>query len=190
MDLTGQVYGRLTVVRQGDTGADGDVRWECLCLCGAIKTVRARNLRDRKYPTRSCGCLRSDVSSELMSKVQHLAWEKARTGRTPRHPLYNTWASMKQRCQNPNDKRYPQYGERGIRVCDRWQSFGPFLSDMGERPQGMSLDRIDGDGDYEPSNCRWATAREQAANKTTVTELRREVAELRAQVAKLTENAL
>jgi len=148
-NLTGQRFGMLTVSKYAETRT-GKAMWHCRCRCGVEKLVSTGDLRSGK--THSCGC------GKGIANVKHgLAGTL----------LYMTWRGIKARCNNPNHKSYANYGGRGIRVCDRWSaSFEAFCADMGAKPTpAHSIDRINNDGDYEPSNCRWATPSEQETNK-------------------------
>ena len=148
----GTRFGRLVVVKRVEN--DGEMaRVECLCDCGNTTVVRTTSLRAGK--TLSCGCYGKERRGEL-----------SKTHGMHNTPTYRSYHGMIQRCYNENNSRYPQYGGRGIIVCDRWkESFENFLEDMGERPEGLTIDRKDVDGNYEKDNCRWATDAEQAANK-------------------------
>jgi hypothetical protein len=144
---TGDRYGKLVIL---DILPNRRIR--CKCDCGKITTVMNYNLPNGH--TQSCGCYQKQRASE--ASLTH--------GKTDT-PEFRTWARMKRRCQNPNHDKYRYYGGRGIKVCDRWQSFENFLEDMGEKPEGAySLDRIDPNGNYEPSNCRWADHYTQTRN--------------------------
>ena len=152
----GERFGRLTVDRYYHRPVSSS--WiDVTCDCGTRKQVRLSNLKNN---TRSCGCLRDEQTAErgrASARHGHLSGGKA-------SPTYNSFQAMKSRCQNPNDPTYRSYGGRGITVCEEWQSFDGFLDDMGTRPDGMTLDRIDPDGNYEPKNCRWSTPKEQQRN--------------------------
>lgn len=157
----GQVFGRLTVLRFSHTDNRHAV-WTCRCSCGRFIDVPANRLQSGN--TRSCGCLSVDASKARNPRI-FIKHGHARKGRLT--PEYTAWMRMNQRCGNENNPKYPDYGGRGIRVCDRWRdSFAAFLADMGPRPSANhSIDRIDVNGDYEPKNCRWATLKQQARNK-------------------------
>lgn len=157
INRTGQVFGRLTVIEQAGHDVHDCIVWTCLCECGNEVIVRGDSLKSGR--TRSCGCLNSDA--HRISGRRHGA-----AGRGNRTSEYNIWISMKQRCINPRSQAWEYYGGRGISVCDRWMnSFMDFYYDMGPKPEGLSLDRVDNDGNYEPGNCRWATKSEQTANR-------------------------
>ena len=168
LDLVGQRFGRLTVRSHAGTSAHGKSLWLCDCNCGNEATTDARCLVSGK--TTSCGCLFSEVARERLEKIrQTVPHGRLKHGHArARTPEYAVWKTMKQRC-SPTSKGYDRelYYARGIRVCARWQaSFEAFISDMGPRPSRRhSIDRIDNTGNYEPGNCRWATASEQRRNQ-------------------------
>lgn len=154
-DIIGKRFGRLVVECLGERAACGKLRYVCKCDCGKTRLVHRQMLL--KGGTKSCGCLRSEMLAERSRTHGHTTGGKSTK-------IYRVWATMIQRCTTPTDQKYYAYGARGIRVCERWMTFENFLADMGERPEGRSLDRIDNDGNYEPGNCRWATNIEQAGN--------------------------
>lgn len=149
VDLTGMKFGELTVSHSNDERSSGSVVWTCMCDCGNVTNVISGNLI--RGNTLSCGHLKGKSFTHNCSNT----------------PEYETWSGMKERCTNPNNKSYHCYGGRGITVCERWLcSFENFLSDMGFKPSSEhSLDREDTNGNYEPGNCKWSTAYEQANNR-------------------------
>lgn len=152
IDLVGEKFFRLTVLRRVESDKNGNSRWECLCKCGLKSIVYGSSLKN--FITKSCGCYAKDPSSK--ANLTH-GMTKTRTWRV--------WSGMKTRCDNKNNDNYKYYGGRGITYCERWESFGNFYKDMGERPYGMTLDRINVNGNYEPGNVKWSSPKEQANNR-------------------------
>lgn len=172
IDLTGQTFSYLTVLGVGEH-RDG-VLWRCRCVCGAETLVKGAYLKSARI--KSCGCKWSERKKRPPME-----------GAVTRHPLYAIWLSMRNRCENPQHKRYPRYGGRGLRVCASWtggevksEAFLRFVADMGPRPDGMTLDRRDNERGYDcgkcaecaeclargaSPNCRWATYVEQNNNR-------------------------
>ena len=153
----GQVFGRLQVLSEcaAKTKAGG-TQWECICSCGRRKITSGTNLATGD--TKSCGCLRTDTVVARSTKHGY-------STSTYKAKIYWVWADMIGRCHNTAHKRYKDYGGRGIFVCDKWRNFKGFIEDMGETPDGLTLDRIDNDKGYSKDNCRWATYAEQNQNR-------------------------
>jgi hypothetical protein len=149
IDLTGKRFGRWLVLalHPGRSRFGEGARWHCRCDCGGERIVRGFSLRSGR--SKSCGCFSRFTTRHGLSRTR----------------TYRVWQGIKQRCFNPQAKHYSYYGGRGITVCERWLIFENFYADMGDPPPGLSLDRIDNNGNYEPGNCRWATAAEQLANR-------------------------
>lgn len=158
IDLTGERFGRWKVISL--SGIDrGRKHWKCQCDCGAEKIVRGDVLT--RGISMSCGCLAKEINVQIRLKHGYCINQNHNGNST-----YVSWKSMKQRCYNPNTDQYHRYGALGVHVCDRWlDSFENFVADMGERPQGTTLDRINPYGNYEPNNCRWADAYVQNNNQ-------------------------
>jgi len=153
--LAGQTFDNWTVIGEAPirrTMPNGAKRcyWLCRCTCGRTREVQSTSLK--RGITSSCGCIGGIPRYELH-------------GLSKKTPEYRVWMGMRERCNNPNHAAYRYYGEKGITVCDRWDSFTAFMEDMGSRPAGMTIDRINPFGNYAPSNCRWASRKAQALNK-------------------------
>jgi len=158
VDMTGQKYGKLTCIAPGKTSRSGRY-WICECECGNRTEVLRGNLRNGF--TLSCGCHKRENN-----RHRDPTWAKhGYASKANRNPTYNSWMAMRMRCNNKNHESWEWYGGKGIKVCERWDSFSNFLEDMGERPDGKTLDRIDPDKDYSKDNCRWATPLEQTLNR-------------------------
>jgi hypothetical protein len=153
--LSGQKFGNWTVIGKKPVQKilpDGTKRiyWLCRCVCGKQREVYITSLKRGK--STSCGCVGGIPRHEFHGMAKKI-------------PEYRVWMGMRERCNNPNNVGYRYYGQLGVTVCKRWDSFSAFMEDMGPRPEGLTLDRIDPFGNYEPNNCRWASRKVQAKNK-------------------------
>lgn len=150
-DISNQRFGRWVVIAYSHSPKTGrrGAHWRCRCDCGTERAMHGAALRNGT--SRSCGC---------GNRIEHTTHGLFGT------PTYRTWNSMRTRCENSKHPSFADYGAKGITVCERWKAFANFVADMGERPAGTTLDRYPNlEGNYEPGNCRWATAREQQSNK-------------------------
>lgn len=166
-DITRERFGSLTALEYAGTDGQQNARWRCVCDCGAqvVRSGRALRLGRSKH----CGC----GYGQAQRRAVHVTHGESGARE------YGVWSRMHDRCRSPGNKDYRHYGGRGITVCERWtgpQGYEHFLADMGRAPDGLTLDRIDNDGNYEPGNCRWATRKQQRANQRPPTRAVQQVA--------------
>lgn len=157
IDLSGQKFGKLRANKLAGKTRTNQLLWECTCDCGNTTVTQGAHLRSGN--TTSCGCHKRSV----------LPNRTTTHGQANKTATYRSWKAMRNRCNNPNSKDYHNYGGRGIAVCERWDRYENFLSDMGEKPDGFSIERKDVNGDYTPENCTWIPHREQSRNKQKAT---------------------
>ena len=149
--MAGKRFGRLVILERAGKNKHQHILWKCICDCNTNTTVSGISLRSGN--TKSCGCLSRDTARVMNTKHGMSGAQE-----------YNTWDSMVQRCNNPKNTNYAKYGGSGIKVCARWLKFENFFEDMGKRPEAKTLDRINPHGDYNISNCRWASYTTQSRN--------------------------
>jgi len=145
-NLSNKKFGRLLAVQISKRIKNKGAFWTCLCDCGKKTEVLSKYLSNNHV--KSCGCIKTSFKHGKSASL-----------------TYRVWVGMRNRCLNPNNKDYKNYGGRGIKVCDRWKKFENFIEDMEEKPKNFSLDRRNNDGNYSPENCRWATHKEQLSNR-------------------------
>jgi hypothetical protein len=154
--MIGKRFGRLVVLNIHSIDSKYRKTWECLCDCGNKAIPRGDALTMGR--TSSCGCLQKEIASKNGAATRKHSYRRT--------SIYNSWSHMIDRCHNKNNQRYPDYGGRGIIVCDRWrENFLFFLEDMGEKPKGLTLERRNNNSGYSPENCYWATYRQQNINR-------------------------
>lgn len=150
--IQGQIFGRLTVIEKECKVKDKPQRFLCQCSCGNQKIIMGRHLISSH--TVSCGCFKKETTRNRVFKHGD--------SHTPTHSI---WVNMRDRCNNKHNKSYPYYGDRGISVCERWNDYSLFIEDMGYRPDGLELDRIDNNKGYYKENCRWSNRHQQMRNQ-------------------------
>lgn len=163
-NLSGQRFGKLVALSDVGKTTRGRV-WRCVCDCG--KETDSVSVYLKNGHKQSCGCLHAESAKK--AGVKRVTHGHTTTEKKAQASEYHAWSSMKSRCTNPNTHSYKRYGARGIKVCERWMDFASFYADMGPKPSTKhSLERLNTDGDYEPSNCVWADAFQQASTRTNV----------------------